>query len=58
MRPQEIRGFGQLADDPGDEAQIHLGVVLPKMGQSRETAAGRSQQQLLVVPAWPPVQGG
>lgn len=47
MRPGEIiRGFGQLADDPGDEAQIHLGVALPKeMGQSRETAAGMSQQQ-------------
>lgn len=47
MRPPEIiRGFGQLADDPGEEAQIHLGVALPKkIGQSRDTAAGMSQQQ-------------
>lgn len=60
MRPGEvICGFGQLADDPGEEVQINLGVALPKeMGQSRETAAGMSQQQGLVVPAWPPVQGG
>lgn len=47
MRPGEIiHGFGQLADDPGEGAQIHLGVVLAKeMRQSRETAAGMSQQQ-------------
>lgn len=46
MRPSEIiRGFGQLADDAGEEAQIHLDVVLPRMGQSRERAAGMSQQE-------------